>query len=392
MEFQRLLPENWLKVILRSDVDDLISLYKTTPSFRNILNDKYTLKLLLDNYRIKPSEEVTSFNDFIAEYDENYASERCESQQDIRDCIYNASSRGQLYWVYYYLEKDPNNLRLIDNALRGSATGNDVELAQWLINTYSIIINQNLAEGMMLHAIRNNSLQFIKFLITSYPDIFNLDNIVNMLNRNTKSIEGSIYLLEYLDKAYPNWNPSERRNDTINFILFLITKNNIESGKYYLSKYPQGIIGYLIGLSVRNINYFISELKYSESSLNIDDFITFYAKHPLLFTMRNNPIGWILINYNPKITSAFLKILLKFGDLETFEIFLKKYHDQISNLNLDLSIFKNNQMNNEGRANKLALYLSYHPFSTNEYNQIYGIATRRHYNYIIDVLNEHPPQ
>ena len=137
MASQRLLPENWLKIILKSNVDDLISLYKSHSSFRNILNDKYTLKLLLDNYKIKTRKEVISFNDFINEYDHNYASDRCEFKyNNLNQCIHNASARGQLYWVLYYLDKDPNNTYLAELTLLGAIENDNVNLGKWLMSEY----------------------------------------------------------------------------------------------------------------------------------------------------------------------------------------------------------------------------------------------------------------
>lgn len=151
-----------------------------------------------------------------------------------------------------------------------------------------------------------------------------------------------------------------------------------------MNKYPQGVIGYLFGLGIHNMDYFISEFKLLESSFNIDDFFNFCSKNIYFIEVGSGVLKWILINYHPKITPLFFKRIFIDGSVHLFKILNERY-----NLQDYQFTFFNSISNRKTIATKFDLYLEYNDLYQDIYDQIYKKAINRKWNFIIDVLDKH---
>jgi hypothetical protein len=117
----------------------------------------------LDTFNIIPYKPVTLFKDFVKEYDYKYASPRCEEKIGIDECAYNAGKQGQLYWIYYYLEKEPANA---DKAFLGALEGGHINIARYLFEVCSDNIGNidNSNYDYFEAAINSNNPEVIGFL------------------------------------------------------------------------------------------------------------------------------------------------------------------------------------------------------------------------------------
>jgi hypothetical protein len=282
--------DNWRDIVDNLSIDDLISMYKTgSYNYREFLDSPVTIQYLLNKYHINTIKPGT-FRNFITVYDAYYASDRCEHKHRLEFCLKNAVTKGQLYWVIYYLNKYPN---LVKKAFEIAAYHDQLEIGKYILENYP------RTDVFIKDIVKVNNINFLDMWWSQHPPQ-KTDILTLFLIRNINS-EMADFLINYLDTHYPGWYGSSYSVLRVNHLLANLMRNGYynEASQYFDERFSDSLVGYVWGLA--NVLSFGEFKEYIEDMvrLNTPDEMTYFFKHLL---SRREYLGseitkWILETY-----------------------------------------------------------------------------------------------
>jgi hypothetical protein len=331
--------DDWLEVVLSSDVDTLINLYQTSTMLSELLDDTYTLNLLSKQHRLYHTQ-IYDFADFIEAYDKQYASERCEQKYNLKECIYKASKNGQLFWIYNYLDKDSS---LAEKAFVGAVIGNNTELVKWLINNYTSIMhsikyNNTMLNHLIVKVIENDNKELLSLLIEELVKVFIITptiHISNMLydalSKKVKKITPKMlkFVIRYIKKNYNKLLKNTKGRYLRAPLTYALTVNDLANGYKHLMVSPETLPSYLAGASKHGLSTFTEEVERLTSLLtnNKDEimakvlYIMFNKQHGYV---NQRILSWILNNFNIDFDKyELLNSITTGSNLENFKLLLE---------------------------------------------------------------------
>ena len=344
----KLLKENWLKVILNLEVDDLISLYQSDINYQNILDDKYTLKLLLDKWKIKYTQLPNNFKEFVDIYDNNYASKRCENKHTIEDCIQYAGKNNQRDWLTYYFDKifneisdkfsDQENLIYYKKALIGAGEYNNVDLAEWIIENYLRNVPDYVSAGLysqtLVETLKFHNYDFHVFLINELSISENgqmINTYLKYILRTADDIYPEIadIIIRYLNKNYPNWDNNNKVKNLLVARFFINYGENV--AKKFMDQYNLNFIGYYAGLGIMNPQEFYKIFNNNQTLRNL-----IYPISTIMIEskkLNSSMIEYLLGKYPYQVNyEDIISYIAKYLTVEELEYFWEKEQPQDINL------------------------------------------------------------
>ena len=143
------------ELIFQLDIESLINLYFTNKEVKLLLDNKEILFVLGRKFNLAKSN---TFKEFVYNYDHKYVTKRCFNYFSLEDCLFKASSEGNIDVVKTAISKIKNEnvakyeeIGLYNGTMANAAQGGYKEIVQMMLdlgaNEYNRAMDEAAEEG-----------------------------------------------------------------------------------------------------------------------------------------------------------------------------------------------------------------------------------------------------